>query len=253
MRNFYTTLALLFAALLIFTIPAFSEGTVGITLNTGGGNTDIGLLGSYDTHTPIGELEVDGNLTSGNGIDATADAQLTLPVYGAIGLRPYVSFIGKGTAFDTVGGNFDGGLAGNLKIGDAEVGIGVFGRASAEFAPTLRDELLAGGINGVTADMLTDPALDAPATDGLPILKPNTPLHFTAYTGFEWKRLDIGLKWLGEASLDTPINQFRMDIGTSFDIAGFLDYALQGNIIGQTHDGTFDGEWNISSTFSRDF
>ena len=255
MKSFHTMLAMLIVALMTFTLPVFSEGLLGVTYTAGGGDTDIGVLGAYQTELGIGELElgeleIDGNLKYGQGVDADAHAAYTFTLYKGVGLRPFADFVGKGTSLDTVGGNLDGGLAGNLSIGNAEVGIGVFGRSSAEFAPTKRDELLAAGVDGVTAEMLDNPALDAAGTDGLPILKPDTPLHITAYAGLEWGRFDIKARWMGEASFDSPINQYRVDVGTSYDTP-FGEVGVQGNIVVQAHEGHIDGEYNVSSSWMR--
>ena len=112
------------------------------------------------------------------------------------------------------------------------------------------DQLLSAGVNGVSADMLTDSALDAPATDGLAILKPDTPLHFIVYGGGAVGILDITGKWLGEVSLDTPIHQLRVDLSTGMDWQG-LHFGLQGMCIAQLHDSTFDGEYRWSSSIGK--
>lgn len=255
MKPFYATLTVLIALLTLLALPIFAfadTGTLGLTYGAGGGNTDIGALGSYKTpiHVPVvpGELEADGQLKWGQGVDAAAHLSYRFDVYESLGLKPFLDFTGKGTSLDVVGGTFDGGLSGDFTIGAANVGIGVFGRASAEFAPTLRDELLAAGVNGVTPEMLSDPDLDAPATDGLPVIRPDTPLHITAYTGFDWNRFDVQLRWMGEASLDTPIHQFRIDMGTSFDVGigefRVGEFGVQCDVIVQAHEGNIDGEYN---------
>ena len=251
MKVFYATLSLLVAGLLIFTLPALSQqGSLGITYTAGGGNTDIGLIVDHKTHTPLGELQLNGNLAYGQGVDATADASLTLPVYRSLGLRPYAAFVGKGTEFSNTGGNLDGGLAINFKIGNVDVGGGAFGRASAEFAPTKRDELLSAGVDGVTPDMLDTPALNAAATDGLPILKPDTPLHITLYAEWDLGRFHLKGRWMGEASFDEPIQQYRLDADTSYDL-GPVNAGIHGSFIAQTHQGTFDGEYNLSATLTH--
>ena len=242
------TLLILMSALSVFTLPAFSEGNIGFSYTAGGGQTDIGVLGHHEQPLGPGDIAIDATVKIGNGVDMTADADYTVPVYKSLGLRPYIAFVGKGTSFSAVGGNLDGGTAINFRIGDVDIGGGLFGRASAEFAPTLRDELLAAGVDGVTAELLNNPGLDAPATDGLPILKPDTPLHITLYTELDWHRFDIGLQWMGEASLDTPIHQYRVDVGTAFHLP-FGQLGLQGNLIAQSHAGTFDGEYNLTANW----
>ena len=250
MKPFFKVLSILVFLLSLFTIPAFPSGSVGLTYSAAGGNTDIGALGSYKRAIWRGELDTDGQLAWGAGVDANAHASYTFDLYKNLGIRPFLSFTGKGTSLDTVGGNFDAGLAGNLSIGDAEVGLGAFGRASAEFAPTRRDELLAAGVDGVTPEMLMDPGLDAPATDGLPILRPDTPVHLTAYTGFERGRFDVKFRWLGEASFDTPINQFLLKIGSSYETI-FGEIGFQWGFVVQAHDGNLTEEFNASLAWMK--
>ena len=238
-------------ALLLCTRPAFCSGTLGATLSTAGGNTDIGLLGGWDTPTPLGPFHIDGTLQTGWGVSARADAHLTCTLYKSFGIRPYLAAVGKGATLDTLGGTTDAGVALNATIDKTDVGAGVFGRASATFAPTRRDRLLAAGVDGVTAEMLTDPALDAPATGGLPILKPDTPLHAIVYADWKWRTLAIGVKWLGELSFNDPIQQYRIDLRTHLPIGEKTALQVGGTLIAQAHAGQFDGESTLTGAVTR--
>ena len=111
MKCFYITLTLLIVGLLAFSVPAFSEGHVGASwTETGAGDNSIGLLGNYGRS--IGhrvQIDAEGSLQKSNMLTTDGRVDLTVAV-GAIGIRPYISFTGKGASLDVVGGNVDGGL-----------------------------------------------------------------------------------------------------------------------------------------------
>ena len=202
------------AMALLFTLPVFAGGEIGLTYNRDAvGDQDIGFIGEYehrldflpekttedtaeeDVILRFIELEAESQAQIGDLIRGKLDLSVTFGL-GAIGIRPYLHNEFQGYNLDTIGRTNDLGLGLVVPIKALEVEISLFGRSGNPFAPRTALGILTDA-GYVEADVI-DAVMGIPdLAEGITI-KEGSSLNAAIATEFEVSRFEVEVKGILE-------------------------------------------------------
>ena len=201
------------AMALLFTLPVFAGGEIGLTYNRNAvGDQDIGFIGEFEHDAGFGEFEVESQAQIGDLIRGKIDLSVTFGL-GAIGIRPYLHNEFQGYNLGTIGRTNDLGLGLVAQIRALEVEISLFGRSGNPFAPRTALGILTDA--GYAEADVIDAVMGIPdLAEGITI-KEGSSLNAAIATEFEVSRFEVELKGiielLGEGE---RVQQIVSNIGT---------------------------------------
>lgn len=115
------------ALTMLFTVGAYSEGSLAVNVSGVLDDNTWGVIGNYDK----GIFEIEGNLQSGDAYAGNVNAAVTLFDYLRVSSKNTL----RGFALDDLGRTNDLGASFIVPVGDVDVAVGLFGRNGNPFAP----------------------------------------------------------------------------------------------------------------------
>ena len=221
LRIAFATTSIMAAIMIVWCMWSYGEGEIGASYNQVVDDVSYGITGNYERDFELGELEASSQVQAGDKYLADAHLSFTFDI-GSVGFRPYIDAIGKAETFDDIGGKLDYGVTLNVPLHDTtEVGIGIFLRNANPFASKTLYEL----VDNEYISVGSNPGInyDNPAK-----------VNVLAYTGFEFKRFDIGLKssigvgerdyWLiADASTGWDFEYLTLNLGVNIGNRWYVD------------------------------
>ena len=223
-----------FVLFYLLTIPAYSEGTIGLNYSRAVGDANWGANCDYEKDLGMASIDLEADIQSGDIYTGDAEVGLTFDV-GRIGIRLYSAGLLKGYALDEIG--YDNRLGADLVVpvfANTSVSVGIFGRTGNPFAPrtalgTLTDA-------GFTEDTFEGMALDGIELDEGISIKPESSVNAAVKAEFDISRFEVEVKGLLElAGKGDRIHQMITDISTGGNLLGNLNWRLNGNVITQVY------------------
>lgn len=243
MKRICFLLSLMMVCALMFTPQlTFSEGTVGFSYNRVVKDSNIGFTGDYEYSAERFDVDVEGNLQSGDVYKGKMDTAVTFDI-SAIGIRLYSNNTLKGYTLNTLGRSNDLGAALVVPIKDVDVVVGIFGRNGNPFAPrsalgTLTDAGFAEEtFDGLSLDSIT-------LAEGISI-KEGSSLNVSLETEFDITRFEIELKGLLEVLGDgEKVHQVLANISTDGTLWRQFNWQVSADIAAQLFGET--AEWETA-------
>lgn len=242
------TLGFTFAMVLAMIFVAMAEAnTIGITYNKVAEDTGWGAIANLNgTIADTLNTELDVQLQGGDVIKGRYALE--------VGYKSLIVFQNgniKGYRLDGLGNELDLGLKTQVKVGQLDVAVGVFGRNASEFAiPTAESVLLE---NGFAADALPEGLADiAPAPSGLRIYAGRN-LNLLLSTELEVDRWDVGIRVLPQLTGEIKAHQALLTAQTDVALTENIDLNLGGEVAFQSVDGVLEYETAGIATLNLEF
>lgn len=175
---------------------AHAEGSVGFSFNQVIDDRSWGIVGEYERDMQAFEVDVDGQLQSGDIYRGKTDVSITFDV-SSVGVALYSNNTLKGYELATLGRVNDVGAALVVPTGDLEVSVGFFGRNGNPFAkPSALATLVPLGFSETELERLGLADI-YPGDKGLSI-EDGSSLNASVETAFEVDRFEVDIKALLE-------------------------------------------------------
>ena len=237
MKPFYLTLALMVLSLCMFLSPyAYSEGSFGFSYSRAVDDESIGIHGDIEKDLGLFDLEVEGQLQSGDMYVGSLDISADI---GFIRISSNNNL--KGFTLGSIGRENVLSLSGVYEVGDYEVSIGVFGRNGNPFKTSYE---LSDPIDPLSEVIETYAGISMPEGSGWGV---------SLSSGFNASVFEID----GEVLLDPNDvrHQGNIGIGTGGDLLGNLGWIAKADIIAQSikEDETRTLKFETSTIFGIDY
>ena len=228
--------------------PMAQANTIGITYNKVAEDTGWGAVANLNgTIAETFDTELDVQLQGGDLIKGRYSLE--------VGYKAFVAFQNgniKGYTLDGLGNELDIGLKTQVKVGQFDVAVGVFGRNASAFAPRTAYSILVDE-NGFAEDGLPD-GLDAisPPPSGLKI-HAGSNLNLLLKTELEVDRWDVGVSVLPQLTGEIKAHQALVTAQTDVDITENIAVNLGGEAAFQAVDGEIEYETAALATLTLEF
>ena len=237
-------------ALMLAVCSVYATTNIGISANKVIDQTSIGLTAK--TEQGLGEntqFEFDTQAQYANTlIRGKYHAEIILYEY----LKLYQNGDYRGTLGQKIGTQSDLGIAIHLPVlAKSGLGIGIFGRSGGEFAkPTLADIAEQNGIDSDKIDPMSATLTAEPT--GLNI-RPGQSINLLLYTDFEYKGIDIGLKFMPQLTGEDKAHQLVASTQTAFNLGSGFKLLLGGDVRLQQYQENIQYETSGTSTITLEF
>lgn len=194
------------ALTMLFTVGAYSEGNIGITVNQIVDEVSGGVVGSLKHTQGAVTLDIDGQLQAVDLYRGNVDASVTFDA-GAIGVKLFTKNDLTGSALAELGRSSALGAGLTVPVGNLNFDVGIGGMNAAPWAQQNAEKTLIG--EGFDPAVIEGLGLNTifPAPTGLPF-KDGSSLNVFVSTGFDWNSIDIDLEGIFEvAGEGDPMHQ----------------------------------------------
>lgn len=233
---------------LILVANMTEANTIGITYNKVAEDTGWGAVANLNgTIADTFDAELDVQLQGGDLIKGRYSLE--------VGYKAFLVFQNgniKGYSLDGLGNELDIGVKTQVKVGQLDVAIGVFGRNASEFAPRTAYSVLVDE-NGFDADGLPE-GLDgiSPPPSGLKI-HAGSNLNLLLKTEWEVDRWDVSASLLPQLTGEVKAHQALVTAKTDIEVTENIDLNLGGEVAFQSVDGEIEYETAGLATLNLEF
>lgn len=200
---------------LFVSVPAYSEGNIGITYNHVVDDRSGGLVGDFKHEGEMIDFEMDAQLQIGDVLRGKAHAEIVFDWLLDIKLATDVT--GKGYTLDSMGRDQNANIGFTVPYQGLNFDVGIGGSSASPWAaPSAIDVLVPKGFNEGELEALGLGDV-FPKPKGLPFLDGNF-LNAYVATGFEKGGMDIDLKGIFQLTGEEKANQVHTRFQTSRDL-----------------------------------
>lgn len=246
-RTVQFILAITIAAVLLFTMPAFSQGTgnIGFSFSQVIDDQSIGLIGEYEYAAESYDFKVEGQLQSGDVYRGKSHAEIVFDI-SKIDVKLAADTTAKGYTLETLGRdtNFTVGLTVPVKSFDVEVGMG--GNSSAPWgAPNALNDLVPKGYDQSELEALGLQNVH-PAPRGIPF-RDGASVNTYIATGFDRHGIEVDAKGVLQLTGEDKAHQIITYFETSKNLMDRLTATIGAEVAVMAYQNKLHSEVAIFS------